>query len=174
MPDEPYRPDESLWSGDSGWSAEPVSPPPTPEPVVFRVDARLAAAKVAGAVIFLLLAVVFRGDPGRTAFATLGGAVLAGYALRDLIAPRRLAADAEGVTVVVGFAGHRRLGWSEIERVRVDERRRLGTRSELLEIDTGETLHLFSGYDLGVPVWKAARVLAALAPPGLTSLPDPG
>ena len=162
MPDQPEDP------------ASPAPAPAPPGPVEFRVDPRLAALKVAGAVIFLLLAVVFRGDPGRTAFAAAGGALLGGYALRDLIAPRRLAADADGVTVVVGFAGRRRLAWSQIERVRVAERRRLGTRSELLEIDTGETLHLFSGYDLGVPVWQAARALAALAPPGLTTLPDPG
>jgi hypothetical protein len=45
----------------------------------------------------------------------------------------------------------------------VDERRRLGTRSELLEIDTGNSLHLFSTYDLGVSCWEAARVLAGLA-----------
>ncbi len=161
MPDEPDEPDEPA----------PAAPLPPPGPVEFRVDTRLAALKVTGAVVFLLLAVVFRGDPGRTAFAAIGGAVLAAYAARDLIAPRRLSADADGVTVVEGFARRRRLAWAEIERVRVDERRRLGTRSELLEIDTGETLHLFSGYDLGMPVGQAAQALAALAPPGLTSAP---
>jgi Bacterial PH domain len=165
QPDEPARPSPA---------SEPPAPPAPPGPVAFRVDVRLAALKVAGTVIFLLLAVVFRGDPARTVFAVVGGAVLAGYAVRDLIAPCRLAADAEGVTVVVGYASRRRLAWSEIERVRVDERRRLGTRSELLEIDTGETLYLFSGYDLGVPVGQAAWALAPLAPPGVTSLPDPG
>jgi hypothetical protein len=44
----------------------------------------------------------------------------------------------------------------------VDTRSRLGTRSELLEIDVGDTLHLFSGYDLGRPCWEAAEALAAL------------
>ena len=49
----------------------------------------------------------------------------------------------------------------------LDQRRRLGTRSEMLEIDTGDMLYLFSGYDLGVPVPQAARAVAALAPPGI-------
>ena len=64
---------------------------------------------------------------------------LAGWALRDLIAPVRLAADADGVTVVTGFARRRRhLPWAQIERVRVDRRDRLGLRSEMLEIDAGD------------------------------------
>ena len=33
-----------------------------------------------------------------------------------------------GVTVVSGFAGHQHLSWSEIERIRVHERRRFGAR----------------------------------------------
>ncbi|OLB78987.1 MAG: hypothetical protein AUI14_11675 [Actinobacteria bacterium 13_2_20CM_2_71_6] len=160
MPDEPDSP-----------AGAPETPPTE---VSFKVDGRLAAVKVAGAVIFLLLALVFSGDPGRTAFAGLGSLVLAFYAARDLIAPRRLSADTEGVTVVVGFAGRRRLGWDQIERVRVDQRRRLGTRSEMLEIDARESLHLFSGYDLGVPVWEAAQRLAQLAPAGLTEVPTTG
>ena len=169
MPDEP----EPFADPEAEFTIEPPAAQVEPAgPVRFRVDTRLAAVKVTGAVVFLLLALVFRGDPARTAFAAVGGAVLAGYALRDLIAPVRLAADADGVTVVAGFAGHRRLAWSEIERVRVDERRRLGTRSEMLEIDTGEMLYLFSGYDLGVPVPQAARAVAALAPPGLTQRPE--
>ena len=69
---------------------------------------------------------------------------LAVWGLRDLIAPVRLSADAEGVTVVSGFAGRRRLPWAAIERITVDTRTRRGLRSETLEIDTGEAIHLFS------------------------------
>jgi hypothetical protein len=148
--------------------------PDQPGEVKFRVDSRLSGLKVAGAVIFALFALTFHADRARLGFAALAALVLAVYAARDLAVPHRLSADAEGVTLVEGFARRRRLGWAEIERVRVDERRRLGTRSELLEIDTGETLHLFSGYDLGVPVWQAARTLAGIAPAGLTHLPAPG
>jgi len=54
------------------------------------------------------------------------------------------------------------LRWEDIHLVRVDERRRLGTRSGLLEIDTGEALHLLSAYDLGASVYDAAEALDAV------------
>jgi hypothetical protein len=130
--------------------------------VRFRVDARLAAAKVAATVIFALLALAFRDDPVRAALCGLAALLVAAYAVRDIVAPRRLAADREGVTVVSGFAGRRRLGWDQIERVRVDERRRLGTRSELLEIDTGDRLYLFSAYDLGTSCHEARDAIQAV------------
>jgi hypothetical protein len=130
--------------------------------VRFRVDQRLVVAKVAGTVIFVLVALAFHGDPARVALAGLAAIVLGVYAARDIAAPERLAADAEGVTVITGFAGHRRLRWEEIQLVRVDERKRLGTRSGMLEIDTGETIHLFSAYDLGATVYDAAEAIDAV------------
>jgi hypothetical protein len=135
--------------------------------VRFRVDRKLTTAKVAGTGFFLLLALYFElssGDPARVGFALLAALVAGGYALRDLAAPVRLRADADGITVVTGFAGRDRLRWDQIERIRVDSRSRLGTRSEMLEIDAGETLHLFSGYDLGMPCWEAAQALDAIDP----------
>jgi hypothetical protein len=98
--------------------------------------------------------------------------VLLGYGIRDLVAPSRLGADTGGVDLIAGFATRRRLGWDEIDRIRVEQRRRLGTRSQLLEVDTGDTLYLFSDYDLGTSCWSAARTLATLAPPGLVQDPD--
>jgi hypothetical protein len=130
--------------------------------VGFRVDARFTAVKVAATVIFALVALAFRDDPLRAALGGLAALLVAVYAVRDIIAPRRLVADREGVTVVSGFAGRRRLGWDQIERVRVDERRRLGTRSELLEIDTGDSLHLFSTYDLGTSCHEALDAIRAV------------
>jgi hypothetical protein len=87
---------------------------------------------------------------------------LAGWALRDLIAPVRLAADPDGVTVVVGYAGRRRLAWSQIERVRIDRRERLGLRSQLLELDAGDSLYLFSVHDLGADPEEVLGSLLAL------------
>lgn len=130
--------------------------------VRFRVDGRLVAAKVAGTAVFALVALAFHDDPARVAFSGLAAAVLAVYAARDIAAPERLSADADGISVISGFAGHRRLRWQDIHLVRVDERKRLGTRSGMLEIDTGEDLHLFSAYDLGVTVYDAADALEAL------------
>jgi hypothetical protein len=152
MPEEPASP----------VAMTPDAPPPTE--VSFRVDGRLTAVRIVGTVVFLLLAFVFQAERGRLLFAGAAGLVCGIYAVRDLVAPRRLAADAGGVTVVTGFAGRRRLGWDQIAGVRVDQRRRLGTRSELLEIDAGDDLYLFSGYDLGVPCDEAAGALARFAP----------
>ncbi len=137
---------------------------PAPTEVSFRVDGRLTAVRIVGVVVFLLLALAFQADLGRLLFAAVAGLLCATYAVRDLVAPHRLAADAEGVTVVTGFAGRRRLRWDQIAAVRVDQRRRLGARSEMLEIDAGDDLYLFSGYDLGVSCEEAAAALARFAP----------
>lgn len=134
---------------------------PAPTEVAYRVDRRLTAVRMVGALVFTLIALV-RSDPASRTVALVAAVVLAVYTVRDRLVPVRLAADTEGVDVVTGFAGRRRIPWSEIERVRLDTRSRLGTRSELIEIDTGEQLHLFSQYDLGVPCWEAARTLAAI------------
>ncbi len=64
--------------------------------------------------------------------------------------------------MVVGFAGRRRLSWPEIERVRVDRRERLGLRAELLEVDAGDSLHLFSRNDLGAEPDEVLATLLAL------------
>jgi hypothetical protein len=145
-------------------------PDPAPAATVsWRVSPGLVALKAAGCVILILVAVFF----WLTALDPLGvlvaGAAAVGvglFAVRDLIAPMRVRADAEGVTVVVGFARYVRLPWSRIERVRVDERSRYGIRSAHLEIDAGESIHLFSAAELSTPVEDVADALAALRPDG--------
>lgn len=150
---------------------DPVRPPvvqPDPGsgdlPARWRVPTRLIAAKVAGAVVLALVA-AYSALVGHDRVAALvaGAAALGAglYALRDVIAPVRLAADPDGVTVVTGLARRVRLPWSQIEAVRVDARSRYGVRSEYLEIDVGETLYLFSAYDLGASPTDVARALAA-------------
>jgi hypothetical protein len=123
---------------------------------------KIVVLKIAAALVFVAIGVVSLGDPVQLAVATLAAVLLAGLALRDLLAPVRVAAEAGGVTVVVGFAGHRQLPWSQIEHVRIDGRTRLGLRSQLLEIDAGDNLYFFSSYELGVPVDEVVRQLAAL------------
>lgn len=147
--------------GDPAGSAPGSGPAPTA--LAWRVSPVLAAGKGIGAVL-LALATGFAGDPLRIAVAGVAAALLGAFALRDYLAPVRLAADPEGVTVITGYAGRRRLPWSAIERVRVDDRRGVGVRSEVLEIDTGETLHLLSRYDLNAPVTEAAEQLARIRP----------
>jgi hypothetical protein len=56
------------------------------------------------------------------------------------------------------------LAWNEIERLRLDERRRLGTRSASLEIDTGDQLYLLGPYDLGTDPADAVEALDRLRP----------
>lgn len=119
-------------------------------------------AKLAGAVLLGAVAATSGAERERLLLAAVGAVALAAYGLRDLLAPVRLAADADGVTVVSGYAGHRRIPWREVERVGVGAHRHLGLSTEMLEIDTGESLHLFSRHDLGVPCGEAERVLLAL------------
>jgi hypothetical protein len=158
MPEEPRR-------GRTGDGGDPASGPVEPvDSVSYRVDPRLTAVKVAVAVILGLVALGFRDDRARVAFLGLAALVIAVYAARDLIVPVRLSADRDGVTVVSGYAGHHRLPWHEIQRVRVDQRRRFGTRSNLLEIDTGDQLYLLSSYDLNARPGDAVDVLAGLRP----------
>jgi hypothetical protein len=152
---------------------QPVPQEPAPEnegPVVrvrqpstgteWRVSSGLVTLKIIGAVAFGLIPTAFGLNPASRWFGWVVTLGLAVYALRDLLAPVRLAADPDGVTVVSGFAGHRRLGWDEIERVRIDHTR----RAEFLEIDAGESLYLFSRYDLGTSPTEALPALNRLRP----------
>lgn len=139
------------------------SPQPEPGPAEWRVARDRPMLTFAGAVVFVLVGLFFgAGDPIRLWVALAAAAGLVAFAVRDLVAPVRLAADHEGVTLVVGFARRLRVPWSEIARVRVDARRRFGVRTELLEIDTGETLHFLSAKELGMPVPDVVSRLGAL------------
>jgi len=123
----------------------------------------LPVTKLLGAVALVVLVVAFGGDdPVQWFLAIAGSAGLAIWAARDLIAPVRLSADTSGVTMVQGFAGRRHIAWPRVERVRVYRRERAGLRSELLEIDAGESLHLFSIHELGTDPEEVAEALQAL------------
>ncbi|MFG1915038.1 PH domain-containing protein [Micromonospora sp. NPDC048898] len=128
----------------------------------WRVPASLPAAKLAGAVLLVLLGLLFADDdPVRLVLAVLAAAALATWAVRDLIAPVRLAVDPAGLTVIRGFAGRQLLPWPAIEAITVDRRPRLGLTSEVLEIDAGVSLHLFGRYDLGATPEEVAVALRA-------------
>ena len=122
-----------------------------PEPLRWRVALAPTLAKFAGALLLAVVAASSGTERERLLLAGVGALALGVWGLRDILAPVRLSADAEGVTVVTGFAGRRRVPWPEVERVGLGEHRSLGLRTELLEVDTGESLHLFSRYDLGAP-----------------------
>ncbi|MEV4507663.1 PH domain-containing protein [Dactylosporangium sp. NPDC049525] len=131
-------------------SSEPSATDLTPAPTSlrWRVSTAFTVLKC-GAAIGLVLAGVFAAADNRMLTAALVAAAILGvYALRDIVAPVRLAADLDGVTVVSGYAGRQHVAWAQVERMRVDARSRGGMRSELLEIDAGEHLFLLSRYDL--------------------------
>lgn len=121
--------------------------------LVMKIVAALALAGLAA------LAVLSLGDPRGAILAGAASAVLAVLAARDILAPVRLTADSEGLVVVKGFAGSERVPWRSVERIRVDRRTRFTSHTELLEIDTGEGIHLLSRFDLGVPCHQVADEL---------------
>jgi hypothetical protein len=148
--------------------ADPGPGDPAPQP--WRIKPVIPVTKLLGAVAVIVLVVAFgRRDPVQWFLAIAAAIGLATWAARDLIAPVRLAADPGGVTVVVGFAGHRRLAWAEIEHVRMDRRDRLGIRSNLLEVDSDDNLYLFSVHDLGADPEDVLGSLLALRATGPSS-----
>jgi hypothetical protein len=128
----------------------------------WRVPRRVPALKLAAALVFLGVALFYAGDPARWVIAVVAAVLLGAFALRDVLAPVRLAADGTGVTVVHGFARTRHVPWADVERVRVDSRQRLGRRNEVLEVDTGEALYLFSPQELGADLDTVTSALVAL------------
>lgn len=129
----------------------------------WRIRPVLPVTKLMGAAAIVVLAAAFAGaDPIRWAIAAITAVGVSVWALRDLLAPVRLAADPSGVTVVAGFARRRHLPWSAIERVRVDRRTHRGLRSEMLELDAGDAIYLFSTNDLGAQPDEVAAALSDL------------
>ncbi|MFG1711224.1 PH domain-containing protein [Nonomuraea sp. M3C6] len=128
---------------------------------MWRVRRELAVFKILGALVSAGLAIFwwFEGDVRGVILAVPAAVLIGAMALRDLIAPVRLAADESGITVVHGFAGRRHVPWAAIWDIKVDVRRRWGLRSEMLEIDTGDNLHLFSPHELGTSPTEVAAAL---------------
>lgn len=126
--------------------------------VQWSVPIRYILLSVGGAGVFGIAAAL--ADDGVSAVVAVAAAVtLLAIAGRDAIVHVRLAADADGLTVIRGYAGRRRIPWSEVAAIRVDRRSRLGLSSHLLEVDTGETVHLLTARELGA---DPADVAAAL------------
>ena len=131
----------------------------------FRVPTRVPVVK-AGLAALVRVAALASGEPLAVVVGGLAAAGLTAYGLRDVLAPVRLAADATGLEVTRGYASRRHLDWSDVERVHVDERLRLGVRSQLLEIDADLELYLFSRFDLGTDPEDALTAVLAVRPAG--------
>jgi phage shock protein PspC (stress-responsive transcriptional regulator) len=128
---------------------------------MWRVRRELAVFKILGALVCAGLAVYWgvQGDVRGVILAVPAAVLVGAMGLRDVLAPVRLAADESGITVVHGYAGRRHVPWEAIWDIKVDVRRRWGRRSEMLEIDTGDYLHIFSPHDLGASPTEVAAAL---------------
>lgn len=128
---------------------------------MWRVRREPTIAKTLATLASLALGVYWyvQGDTRGVILAVPAMLLLGAMALRDILAPVRLTADQNGITVVHGYAGRLRVPWEQIQDIQVDSRTRYGLRSQLLEIDTGENLHVFSRSDLGVSPTEAAAEL---------------
>ena len=131
--------------------------------VSFSVPRSVMLVKFAVAVVLALGALVVDNE-SQNLVLLVAAAGVAVYAGRDLFAGERLRADAEEVIAVRGYSSRRVLAWSEIERIRVYATSRFGTRSEMLEVDTGDEIFLFSRFDLGVHPDEALGALEAIRP----------
>jgi hypothetical protein len=127
----------------------------------WRVPWQIVGLKAAGAVLCAVLAIL--GEGGQLFLAGVAALGFAALVVRDLLAPVRLAAGEEGL-IVTGLAGKERISWNDVDRIRVDTHRRYGLTTELLEIDAGEQIHLFSRFDLGESVVNVAETLIRMRP----------
>lgn len=142
-------------------------PDPSPQgkaegEAAWRVDKRLTVAKWVGAAIFALAALIGFRDPAQLIVVGIAAALLLALAVRDLISPVRLAAGPEGVTVAAGLRGRRTIPWSQVEHIKIDARRGMLLRSQVLELDAGDQLYFFSVNELGAPCEDVAETLAAI------------
>ncbi|GIJ42083.1 PH domain-containing protein [Micromonospora andamanensis] len=128
----------------------------------WRVPPALPVLKLAAAAALLALGVLLaEGDPLRPVLGGLAAAILTGWGLRDLVAPVRLAVDATGITVPAGLLSRRHLPWPAVQTIEVQRRSGRGLAGPTLEIDAGESLHLFSRLDLGADPAEVADALYA-------------
>ncbi|MDG4834534.1 PH domain-containing protein [Solwaraspora sp. WMMD1047] len=134
----------------------------------WRVPAKVPVVKFTAAVLFALVGLLLAdGDPVRLVLAGVTSAALVGWGLRDLLLPVRLTADPVGLTVVSGLAGRHRLPWSAVDRIVAHGRG--SVRGHQLEIDTGDTVHVLTGSDLGASPDEVAAELRALRADGSTA-----
>ncbi|HZB49369.1 MAG TPA: PH domain-containing protein [Mycobacteriales bacterium] len=138
---------------------EPAVTPTTPSTGRWFPRPVETAAAAGGALVALALALV--ADPaGRVLFGVAAVGLLLVVAA-DLLLRPRLAADPTGVQVRT-LAVRRRLPWSALQRVDVDERTRYGLVSRTLELDAGDTLVVLGRRALGDDPRDVADALARI------------
>lgn len=134
-------------------------------------------AETAGAAAVALIAagLAATADPaGRLLFVLLA-LWLAGLVATDLLLRPRLRADGTGLQVRT-FAVRGRLPWSQVQRVRVDQRSRFGLTARALEVDAGDLLLVIGRRSLGADPRDVAATLNEIryGQAGQASRPAPG
>jgi hypothetical protein len=112
-----------------------------------------------GAVVAAVLAVT--SDPAGRLLFGVAAVCLAALVLADVLLRPRLRADADAVEVRT-VALRRRLPWSTVQRVKVDERSRYGLVSRTLELEAGDTLVVLGRRSLGADPRDVAEALREL------------
>jgi hypothetical protein len=128
----------------------------------WRVPVAVPLVKLGLAGVLLVATVTVSRDLAGVLVGLLVMAGLGFSGLRDVLVPVRLEADSAGLTVLSGLSGRRHYPWAGVERIRVDERRRLLGRSTMLEIDVDSALFFLNQYELGMPPAQVAEELSAL------------
>ena len=122
------------------------------------------------AILWLALALVAAGaaiamtDPAGRLLAGGAAIVLAVYGIVGLVFWPRLSVGPDGVRVHTP-ARRGAYAWSEVDTVRLDERRRFGLSSGTLEIDARGELVVLSRWALGADPRDVLAVVQAYAPP---------
>jgi hypothetical protein len=107
------------------------------------------------------LALAATTDAAGALLGVAAGVGLLALATVDAVVRPRLAADRTGLSV--RSPSYRlRLAWSDVDRVAVDERSRVGVRVRTLEIDTGGTLLVLGRHALGADPREVHAALLAL------------
>jgi Bacterial PH domain len=132
--------------------------------VRFGPDRRLAGGALAGAILVGAYALVTSDPEGRLLL--VGAALLlAAYSITDLVFWPRITVEVAGLTLRTPVL-RARMGWADVEDIRVDERVRFGVTSRTLEIDAGPRLVVLSRRALGVDPREAYTRISAYRPEG--------
>lgn len=141
---------------------DPVTGRPRRPVCRFGPDRRLTALTAAAAVVAALLTLLATDAAGRLLLAG-AAALLAVYAVGDLVLSPRLVLSADEVVVRTPLR-RVRLPWEQVESIHADVRQRLGLRSVTLEVDAGETLVVLTRRALGADPAEVADLAGAFRP----------
>jgi Bacterial PH domain len=139
----------------------PAPPPAGPSRPSGRWSPRPVETALAGGGGLLAGVLAVAADPAGRLLLGVAAVGLLALTAADLLLRPRLAADPAGVQIRT-LAVRRRLPWSALERVDVDERNRYGLTARTLELDAGGTLVVLGRRSLGDDPRQVADALARI------------